>query len=74
MKDCLHISIEVIATLTLKEDGLKKSLCLEMLTTDLADYLVRRGVPFREIHHIRLVLDFDLPLCSVLNFITLLRS
>ena len=23
-----------------------------MLATDLADYLVRRGVPFRETHHI----------------------
>ena len=27
-------------------------LCKEMLATDLADYLVRRGVPFRETHHI----------------------
>lgn len=24
----------------------------DMLATDLADYLVRRGVPFRETHHI----------------------
>merc|ERR1740124_813435 len=52
VKDCLHIAAGVIATLTLKEDGLKKSLCPEMLATDLADYLVRRGVPFRETHHI----------------------
>ena len=43
VKDCLHIDIRVIATLTLKEDGLKKSLCLEMLATDLVNYLVRRG-------------------------------
>ena len=27
-------------------------LAAEMLATDLADYLVRRGVPFRETHHI----------------------
>ena len=27
-------------------------LCMEMLATDLADYLVRKGVPFRETHHI----------------------
>ena len=24
----------------------------EMLATDLADYLVRRGVPFRDAHHV----------------------
>ena len=31
---------------------MKKSLAPEMLATDLADYLVRKGVPFRETHHI----------------------
>lgn len=25
---------------------------MDMLATDLADYLVRKGVPFRETHHI----------------------
>ena len=29
-----------------------KSLTPDMLATDLADYLVRKGVPFRETHHI----------------------
>lgn len=29
-----------------------QALCPEMLATDLADYLVRKGVPFRETHHI----------------------
>jgi argininosuccinate lyase len=33
-------------------DMLMKALCPEMLATDLADYLVRKGVPFRETHHI----------------------
>ena len=28
------------------------SLAPEMLATDMADYLVRRGVPFRETHHL----------------------
>jgi argininosuccinate lyase len=32
-----------------------KALSPEMLATDLADYLVRKGVPFRETHHIRCV-------------------
>jgi len=39
--------------LKLNPDNLMKALCPEMLATDLADYLVRRGVPFRETHHIR---------------------
>jgi len=52
VKDCLAIATGVVATLKLQEEQLKKSLCPEMLATDLADYLVRRGVPFRETHHI----------------------
>lgn len=28
------------------------ALTMDMLATDLADYLVRKGVPFRETHHI----------------------
>lgn len=52
MKDCLHIATGVIATLTLKEEEMGNTLCPEMLATDLADYLVRKGVPFRETHHI----------------------
>lgn len=43
VKDCLHIVAGVITSFTLKEEGLKKSLCLEMLATDLADYLVSKG-------------------------------
>ena len=31
---------------------MKQSLAPEMLATDMADYLVRRGVPFRETHHL----------------------
>jgi len=53
VKDCLAIATGVIATLKLNPDMLMKALCPEMLATDLADYLVRRGVPFRETHHIR---------------------
>jgi argininosuccinate lyase len=52
VKDCLAIATGVIATLKLNPDMLMKALCPEMLATDLADYLVRRGVPFRETHHI----------------------
>ncbi len=55
VKDCLAIASGVIATLKLNPDNLMKALCPEMLATDLADYLVRKGVPFRETHHIRYV-------------------
>jgi argininosuccinate lyase len=53
VKDCLAIATGVIATLKLNPQNLMKALCPEMLATDLADYLVRKGVPFRETHHIR---------------------
>eukprot|EP00558_Chaetoceros_sp_UNC1202_P002433 CAMPEP_0197242136 /NCGR_PEP_ID=MMETSP1429-20130617/7972_1 /TAXON_ID=49237 /ORGANISM="Chaetoceros sp., Strain UNC1202" /LENGTH=468 /DNA_ID=CAMNT_0042702101 /DNA_START=98 /DNA_END=1504 /DNA_ORIENTATION=+ len=52
VKDCLAIATGVIATMKLNPEMLMKALCPEMLATDLADYLVRKGVPFRETHHI----------------------
>lgn len=52
VKDCLAIATGVIVTMKPNPDMLMKALCPEMLATDLADYLVRRGVPFRETHHI----------------------
>jgi len=51
-KDCLSIVTGVIATLKPNSDMLRKSLCPEMLATDVADYLVRKDIPFREAHHI----------------------
>lgn len=56
VKDCLAICTGVIVTMKPNPEMLMKALCPEMLATDLADYLVRRGVPFRETHHIRYVL------------------
>lgn len=53
VKDCLAITTGVIVTMKPNPDMLMKALSPEMLATDLADYLVRRGVPFRETHHIR---------------------
>lgn len=52
VKDCIAIITGVIVTMIPKPEMLKKALCPEMLATDLADYLVRKGVPFRETHHI----------------------
>jgi argininosuccinate lyase len=52
VKDCLAITTGVIVTMKPNPEMLMKALCPEMLATDLADYLVRKGVPFRETHHI----------------------
>lgn len=51
-KDCLAIATGVLATMVPNPEKLKEALSPEMLATDLADYLVRKGVPFRETHHI----------------------
>ena len=52
VKDCLAIATGVIVTMRPNPKMLMKALCPEMLATDLADYLVRKNVPFRETHHI----------------------
>lgn len=48
----LQIAEGVIATLTVNKDNMAKALSMDLLATDVADYLVRKGVPFRETHHI----------------------
>ena len=63
VKDCLAIATGVIVTMKLNPKMLLKALCPEMLATDLADYLVRKGVPFRETHHIRYVILYDIYYC-----------
>jgi argininosuccinate lyase len=55
VKDCLAIATGVIVTMKPNPEMLMKALSPEMLATDLADYLVRKGVPFRETHHIRYI-------------------
>jgi argininosuccinate lyase len=50
--DSLQIATGVISTLTINPENMLKSLSPDMLATDLAEYLVRKGVPFRETHHI----------------------
>jgi argininosuccinate lyase len=52
--DTLAIMLPVMAgaidTLTVRGDRMQAALDAAMLATDLADYLVKRGVPFREAH------------------------
>jgi len=52
LASALPIAAGVLATLAVLPQGLAMALTPEMLATDLADYLVRKGVPFREAHHI----------------------
>lgn len=48
----LPILRNVIRTLTLHPEQMRKAITPDMLATDLAYYLVEKGVPFREAHHI----------------------
>ncbi|KAJ6630681.1 argininosuccinate lyase [Mycena sp. CBHHK59/15] len=48
----LKIAEGVIATLHVHADKMYKALTMDVLATDLADYLVRKGIPFRETHHV----------------------
>jgi len=52
VSDSIQIAEGVLATLATRPDRMKAALDPFMLATDVADYLVRKGVPFRETHHI----------------------
>ncbi|HYO87761.1 MAG TPA: argininosuccinate lyase [Candidatus Limnocylindrales bacterium] len=46
----LPVMTAVVGTLALNVDTMRAALSADMLATDLADYLVRKGMPFREAH------------------------
>lgn len=46
----IRIATGVIDTLTLNKERMLQALTVDMLATDLAYYLVRKGVPFRQAH------------------------
>ncbi|MCJ7626095.1 MAG: argininosuccinate lyase [Anaerolineaceae bacterium] len=48
----LPIITGVLETIEIHAESMKANLDESMLATDLADYLVNQGVPFREAHHI----------------------
>ncbi|KOS22350.1 putative argininosuccinate lyase [Escovopsis weberi] len=52
VSDSIQIANGVLATLQTNPDRMRAALDPFMLATDVADYLVRKGVPFRETHHI----------------------
>ncbi|KAF9532285.1 argininosuccinate lyase [Crepidotus variabilis] len=49
---CLKIAEGVISTLEVHGEKMRRALTMDVLATDLADYLVRKGIPFRETHHV----------------------
>lgn len=50
--DSIQIATGVISTLDPQPQNMRDALAPEMLATEIADYLVRQGVPFREGHHV----------------------
>lgn len=57
---CLRIMTELMGRLSVNRGAMEKAVCSSgLLATELADYLVERGVPFREAHEItgRIVLS-----------------
>jgi len=53
VKSCLEIMIEMMRYIKFKPENMKKAVMEgHTLATDLADYLARKGVPFRQAHEI----------------------
>ncbi|KAK2741252.1 argininosuccinate lyase [Myotisia sp. PD_48] len=52
VQDSILIASRVLGTLTVFPEKMLAALSPDMLATDLAEYLVRKGLPFRETHHI----------------------
>jgi argininosuccinate lyase len=53
VKGCLKVYADMMAQITLKPDNMcEDALCGFATATDLADYLVRKGVAFRDAHEI----------------------
>ena len=48
----LPVITAIVSTMQLNADRMRAALTQDMLATDLADYLVRKGMPFRQAHHI----------------------
>jgi argininosuccinate lyase len=52
LSQTLPVAGGVIASLTVDARKMRQALSDEMLATELADYLVKRGIPFRDAHHL----------------------
>ena len=49
---CLNIFAEMMETVSFNRETMRDKIDPSILATDLADYLVKKGTPFRESHHI----------------------
>ncbi len=70
MHKLLPVMTAIIATLQINADKMRAALAEELLATDMADYLVRKGMPFRQAHHavgesVRLAAELELKLSEV---------
>ncbi|MAU02037.1 MAG: argininosuccinate lyase [Anaerolineaceae bacterium] len=52
LSQIIPIMAGLLRTLQLRPENMAKQLEPNLLATDLADYLVKRGVPFRQAHHL----------------------
>lgn len=52
ISDSVLIANGILSTLVLRPERMLAALDPTLLATDVADFLVRKGVPFRETHHI----------------------
>jgi argininosuccinate lyase len=50
--DCLDVFASAWSTMAVKADRMEQAIDAGTLATELADFLVERGVPFREGHHV----------------------
>ena len=50
--DCLDVFASAWSTMTVKVERMEEAVDAGTLATELADFLVERGVPFREGHHV----------------------
>jgi len=52
LRAILQIAERVLRSLAVHRERMEAALSADMLATDLADYLVRKGLPFRQAHHV----------------------
>jgi argininosuccinate lyase len=53
LKDTLRIFVELVAGITVKPEAMERAALKGYATaTDLADYLVKKGLPFRDAHEV----------------------
>lgn len=52
LRAIVQIASRVLDSLAIHPEKMERSLSADMLATDLADYLVRKGLPFRQAHHV----------------------